>query len=502
MPDEAQSPATDLGADAQLAAPVAPGAEDRRDHPTLPSKPAWVQFLATALRLCDAHDSDRTVGAVYASVPDEARRGASGGRFVSIGWALLEYLRDRELAGAHDYVSLAGFIGETAQTNGVSKEDVQYVIILLSTPTKLSFVETADGETRRRATTDTALIDKQRRGYACRLSTAGREALGFASGYFKWVHAGVEARKLIVDLQGGDFRSFYQVAIRILDRIRTESLEVRRACERPEVEDLRQYFLDHAERFTGTIHEVMNVVGDVQRLIGTNEVLDALDRWSETIRDDDAISATLCNELIQDILNALRQLQKLFSKFVQDVQRRDRALVGIVRFDAMARRFVGSPADWRTDPAFLERLFGGVGPLLPDAPAFTPTELRHSVEPPRPKEYARQGFRRIGDPLQVKDRIELFVDRNRERILARLRKGPLTLTEMLQDEDFLNPVDLENLAEICSLIISPLILRFDDVDGTRIRIQLGDPHIWQLPDGWEISGTEFAMTLEEASGGL
>src|SRR5260370_31021231 len=71
-----------------------------------PPKPAWVQFLATALGLCDAHDSARQVGAGYATVPDEARRGLSEGRFVSIAWALLEHLRDRELEGAQDYIAL------------------------------------------------------------------------------------------------------------------------------------------------------------------------------------------------------------------------------------------------------------------------------------------------------------------------------------------------------------------------------------------------------------
>lgn len=500
MRDEVELRDTDLQAGA-IAGSASWGAGGADSALRPPAKPAWVQFLATALRLCDAHDSAREVGAAYAAVPDEARRGASAGRFVTIAWRLLEHLRDRELEGARDYVPLVDFVDEAAKTYGVSREDVQYVIVLLATPTKLSFVEGADGVIRYRATTETALIEKQRRGYACRLSTAGREALSFASGYFKWVHAGVEAKKLLVDLQSGDFPSFYQVAIRILDRIRTETLEVRRARERPEVDDLRRYFLDHADRFTQTIHEVLDVVGDVQRLLATNDVLDALDRWSETAGDDDVLSATFFNDVVQDILNALRQLQKLFAQFVQDVQKRDRALVGVVRFEAMACRFAVS-SDWRVDPTFLERLFSGVGPVLADLPAFTPTELRHVVEPRRPRGHKPQGFRQLGNPIQVKDRIELFVDRNRDRILARLRRGPLTLTEMLEDEDLLNPVDLDNLAEIAALIISPLILRFDDVDNTRIHIAVGDRRLWQLPDGWEISGTEFSMTLEEADPGL
>jgi hypothetical protein len=462
-----------------------------------------VQFLATAMRLCDAHDSAREVGAEYATVPDEARRGTSDGRFVSIAWSLLEYLRDRDLEGALDYVPLGEFIDEAATTFGVSKADVQYVIGLLATPTKLSFADAVEGVARYRATTETALIEKQRRGYACRLTMSGREALGFASGYFKWVHAGVESQKLLVDLKSSDFPSFYQVAIRILDRIRQESLEVRRALERPEVADMRQYFLEHADRFTGTIEEVLDVIGDVQRLLATKEVLDALDRHVAAASDDDMLSASLFNDLVQNILNALRNLQKLFSQFLQDVQKRDRALIGVVRFDEMAQGFAHASSGPMTDPQFLEHMLHGIGPLRADVPAFSPAELRGIIEVKRPKEKKAPGFRKIGNPIMVKDRIEQFIDRNRDRIIARLRQGPLSFTEILEAEDeFLVFHDLEYVAEVSALIVSPLILKFDDVDRSRIRISVGERRIWNLPDGWEISGTEFVMTLEEKSGGL
>jgi hypothetical protein len=465
-------------------------------------KPAWVQFLATAIRLFDAHDLRRTPGAEHISLADDTRRGSSDGRFVSIAWSLLEYLRDRELEGALDFIALTDFIDESSELFGVSKQDVQYIIVLLAAPTKLSFVDHTNGFTRYRATTETALIEKQRRGYACRLTIGGREALGFASGYFKWVHAGVESKKLLVDLKSNDFASFYQVAIRLLDRIRQEGLEVRRALERPEVADMRRYFLEHADRYTSTIEEVLTVTNDAQVLLGTKDVLDAFDQHMTKASDGDSLSPTLFNDLIRNILNALGSLQRLFSQFIQDVQKRDRALIGIVRFDEMAQNLAKMPVGPATDPEFLEGMFRGIGPLRADVPGFTPLELHRTIEIKRPKEKRVAGFRKMGAPILVLDRVEKFVARNRELLLERLRKGPLSLTEMLEDNDFLDPRDLDYLAEITALIVSPLILKFDDIDNVRIRLTIGDQKVWLLDDGWEISGTEFTMGLEEKTDGF
>ncbi|MBI5164973.1 MAG: hypothetical protein HY985_13860, partial [Magnetospirillum sp.] len=72
------------------------------------------------------------------------------------------------------------------------------------------------------STKATAPLKKLRRGHSYMLDRVGRELLAYVAGYFRWVHAGAEARKLITDLENGDVESFRDVAQRILTKIRSE----------------------------------------------------------------------------------------------------------------------------------------------------------------------------------------------------------------------------------------------------------------------------------------
>lgn len=464
------------------------------------TRPGWVHLLATGLRLVDAHDSGRRQGAEHRLPPDELRRGSSDGVYLTVAWLLLEWLRDQEIHGALDYVDITPFAEDVAGAYGLSVTDIQYLALLLSTPTILRFVVgSAEGQPVKRSTADTALIEKQRRGYGCRLSRVGRDAIAFAGGYFKWVHAGAEARKLVIDIRNGDLLSFQQQALRLLSRIRSETLEIRRAIERPEVEELRAIFMRDAKHFNHTISDVSAVLSDVQSEMLSPTTRSEIDAAAAALGDD-APTLTELGALVASLLNALASLQKMFSRFVVEVQRRDRSLIGVVRFDAIAQSLLMAPMGTAITPEALETVFAGIGPLLPDIHMFSPMELSETIAAPRVRERRQTVMRSVGPAAAVLDRIEQFIARNQALLHAILGERPLSLRELLTSDE-LDYQDLEFLVDAATLMVSPLVLRFGDDPRLRVRLAVGSPGRWSLPDGWELSGRDLTMTLERIAPG-
>lgn len=466
--------------------------------PRLNRHPSWVHFLASVTRLVDAHDCARQVGAPQVIAPSEQRPGLDSGVFPTVAWRLLEWLRDRETEGALDYTDITPFVDDIAPLFGLAATDVQYIATLLATPTLLRYADRPDAEASAfqvKSTSDTALLDKQRRGHAYRLTRVGREAIGFAGGYFKWIHASAEAQKLLIDLRNGEYLSFRSMAQRLITRIRSESLEVLRAIERPEVDEMRTIYLRDAKKFTATITEVRKVLDDVQNELLRPEVREDIDSWSAGQRAEDAVTVSDMNELIRIAFSALRTLQMRLSTFTVDVQKRDRALVGLIRFDSIAKGLLILPdTDVRSAADYLEGVLAGASPLLPDLVAFAPAQLERTIKIQRRHEKKPPGFRRIGVPVVVKDRLDTFVERNRALLLDMLDEGPVSLTRLMED-DRIDFQDLQYMAEAASLLVSPLIMLHDD-PKMRIRIGLGDRTTWTLPDGWEMSGRELIMRCE------
>ena len=218
--------------------------------------PPLMRFLIPAFRLVDLHDSRRTPGTDMPSMPED-RPGLQEGIYCAIAWRVLEHLRDRETRGAFEFVDLPPFAKEIGGEMGVTAEDVLWVAQTLATPTEARW---PGGMTRA-----TAILRKLRRGHSYMLDRAGRELLAYVAGYFRWVHAGAEARKLISDLESGEMDSFREIAQRLLTKIRGELFDLRQLKEQPEVDLLHQSFLTHSDRFIKTFIEVSRVIGEAHR---------------------------------------------------------------------------------------------------------------------------------------------------------------------------------------------------------------------------------------------
>lgn len=458
--------------------------------------PPLMRFLIPAMRLVDLHDSRRTPGADMAPLTEE-RTGPQDGVYCAIASAVLEYLRDCETHGAIEFVDLVPFSKEHCGDFGAVPEDVLWVAQTLATPTEARW---PGGSTKA-----TAPLKKLRRGHSYMLDRVGRELLAYVAGYFRWVHAGAEARKLIADLENGDFDSFRDIAQRILTKIRSELFDLRQMKEQPELNVLQQSFVSHSSRFIKTFIEVSRVISEAQAQLRNPTTVRMLQGWAEANETEVEDVLGEANDSLTRVASANAMLHRLVADFVAEVQSRQRSLVGVITFDKAIDRFLRFPSSSaETNPAFLEAVMGKTGPVSFPGLEFNPLEVRHSV-PKRtqaePK--ARQRIRR--EKLDPKlDRIDAFVARNREVILRMLETGPISLSEFLvadeieDPEQAINNYDLDLLVEMATVFFSPYVLRLDDQMKSKcLRFRLGEETTWTLKDGWTLRGPELIMELVE-----
>ncbi|WP_448189642.1 hypothetical protein [Azospirillum sp. sgz301742] len=471
--------------------------EEERDSEGVRSQvPPMMRFLIPACRLVDLHDSRRTPGSDMASLP-EARTGLEDGLYCTLAWVILEHLRECESKGAFEFVDLMPLARDRCVEFGVSPEDILWVALALATPTEIRW---PGGSTR-----TTAPLKKLRRGHSYMLDRVGRELLAYVAGYFRWVHAGAEARKLITDLDSGDFASFREIAQRILTKIRSELFDLRQLKEQPEIDVLQQSFLAQADRFIKTFVEVSRVIAEAQGLLRTPVTVRKLRGWAEA--NDAEVEDVLgeANDTLTRLAGANALLHRLVADFVNEVQSRQRSLVGVVGFDRAIDTFLRAAPGVGTDPEFLERIMALTGPVSFPGLEFNPLELRHCVvrrvrSEPQPRQRIRR--ERVEPKLE---RVDAFVARNREAIMRMLATGPVSLSAFLQADEAetdgeiaIDPRDLDSLVEMATVFFSPYVLRLEDeLKSKCLRFRVGGNTEWTLKDGWTLRGPELLMELVE-----
>lgn len=427
----------------------------------------------------------------------EERTGLEDALYCAIAWAILEHLRECETKGAFEFVDLGPMARERCGEFGATPEDILWVAQALASPTEVRW---PGGSTRA-----TAPLKKLRRGHSYMLDRVGRELLAYVAGYFRWVHAGAEARKLITDLDSGEFDSFREIAQRILTKIRSELFDLRQLKEQPEVSVLQQSFVAQSDRFIKAFVEVNRVIAEAQGLLRTQATVRMLQGWAEAndVEVEDVLGEA--NDTLTRLASANALLHRLVADFVAEVQSRQRSLVGVIGFDQAIDRFLRAGPGGETNPDFLERIMTLTGPVSFPGLEFNPLELRHSVAKrvqaePQP----RQRIRR--EKMEPKlERIDAFVARNREAILRMLAAGPVSLSAFLQadeadtdDDTAIDPRDLDSLVEMATVFFSPYVLRLDDQMKSKcLRFRVGEETEWRLKDGWTLRGPELLMELVE-----
>lgn len=472
------------------------GGEESVSAGAQPPIPLLMRFLIPALRLVDLHDSRRTPGTDMAAPPEE-RTGLQDAVYCAIASAVLEYLRECETRGAFEFVDLTSFAKEHCGEFGIGPEDVLWVAQTLATPTEARWL---GGSTKA-----TAPLKKLRRGHSYMLDRVGRELLAYVAGYFRWVHAGAEARKLITDLENGDVESFRDIAQRILTKIRSELFDLRQLKEQPEVMVLQQSFVALSGRFIKTFVEVSRVISEAQGQLRNPTTVRILQGWAEANEVEVENVLGEANDTLTRLASANAVLHRLVADFVAEVQSRQRSLVGVIGFDKAIDRFLrlhrSAP---ETAPGFLEGIMAKTGPVSFPGLEFNPLELRHSVaKRVRAEPAMRQRIRR--EKIEPKlDRVDAFIARNRAVIMRMLEAGPVSLSQFLAADEIddpnqaLNNYDLDLLVEMATVFFSPYVLRLDDQMKSKcLRFQVGKETVWNLKDGWSLRGPELLMELAE-----
>lgn len=388
----------------------------------------WIGFLSAAFRLVDLHDTNRSFGNAPGLVK-EVRTGHADGRWLHLAVQLLTYLDECDLESNEGWNPVGPFQKSMAAgPHGLREEDVQQVIVYLSTPTAVYFLK----EDSPVSTKDTALIERRSmRGHVdmCRLTQRGRLALGLARLSHSWLYAHHDADKLVTAIQYGEFQDLPRQCSALGQSVRAFSHEITRIMEQPGKTEQIQHFLERGSQYLDSIRKVQGAVRNARELLATAEVGDRFEQWAELVGDQD-LSLGMLRRSLDELMQSVERLSRRFSAFLHQVTEVRRKVVGTIPFEQAALAFVFHPPEAHT----LDSLVGNLGPWLP-ALAFGAPEDMQGLLRAEMDSHQALGAKVFDDDTGAEGALtpmELFVAERRDEILAALALGPVRLGEAVE----------------------------------------------------------------------
>lgn len=406
----------------------------------------WTGFLAAALRLVDLHDSARSPGGA-ASPPGEQRTGLRNGLWLDLAVQLLTWLDELDLESNEGWNPLGPFYREArARHNGLSEDDVQLVVLYLSTPTEMHYLsdasDTQAAPARLASSKDTALVERRvLRGQtdACRLTSRGRLAISLARASHTWLYAHHDADKLGSALKYGEFQDIPPQCAALGQSIRAFAHEITRVLEQPGRQALGEHFMQRGPQYLDSIRRVQSAVGNARELLSTADVRDRFEDWLELrlASRSEAFPGSggdfdlgVLRRTLDELMQAVERLSRRFSAFLQQVTDSRREVVGAIPFDRLALAFALQPPAMPT----VDLLTHSLGAWLPRLCLAAPEDMQGMLRAGVDRHQAVQPrlFGEQAEAQRERSLMEMFVERYRAEMLAALQQGPVGLSDALQ----------------------------------------------------------------------
>ena len=394
----------------------------------------WTGFLAAALRLVDLHDSARSPGGAPAP-PKEERTGLRDGRWLDLAVQLLGYLDECDLESNEGWNPLGPFYRQARACDArLSDEDVQLVVMYLSTPTEIHFINRATEPRRLASSKDSALIERRAlRGQtdACRLTARGRLAISLARASHNWLYAHHDADKLITALQYGEYQDIPRQCATLGQSIRAFAHDITRVLEQPGRQQLSTHFMQRGPQYLDTIRRVQSAVRNAREQLSTADTRERFDQWLLRHGDvDDGFDLGVLRRTLDELMQAVERLSRRFSAFLHQVTDSRREVVGAIPFDQVALSFAIQPPGLDT----IELLNTSLGPWLPRMCVAAPEDMQGILRAEVDRHQATQPrlFGEQAEAQREKTLMELFIEEHRGAMLAALQQGPVSLGDALQ----------------------------------------------------------------------
>lgn len=304
----------------------------------------WNELIAATVKLIDLHDSNRDIGSGIVP-PPETRPGREDAIWLSIAIELLEFLHVETQETNESWIFIGSLIKELAQKYSVSEDDIIYVVIYLSTPSKINFSNFSNtGQLTKTSTKKTALIDRPRNKSIdrCRLTEIGHSALKISKITQSFLYAKHDAEKLHTAILTGDYSTIETQGRLILQTIRALSQQITKFSEGSLDDALESFLTDKLQEFKDAIAGVSGAVDATLDLFSSQSEREKFEAWYE-LQESPTVNASSINALFKNILTNSYKLREKVSQFLDSFIDENREAYGIVRFDQVALDVLKEP---------------------------------------------------------------------------------------------------------------------------------------------------------------
>ncbi len=451
----------------------------------------WNELISATVKLIDLHDSNRDIGSGIVP-PPETRPGRDDAIWMSIAIELLEFLHVETQETNDSWIFIGSLIKELAQKYAVSEDDILYVVIYLSTPSKINFSNFSEtGQLTKTSTKKTALIDRPRNKSIdrCRLTEVGHSALKISKITQSFLYARHDAEKLHTAILTGDYSTIETQGSLILQTIRALSQQITKFSEGSQDDILESFLTEKLQEFKDAIIGVSSAVDAAFDLFSNQNERERFEAWYEQ-QENPIVSASSINTLFKNILTNSYKLREKVSNFLDSFLEESRDAFGIVRFDHVALGVIERPPqdndiEWnllKMAPWSVQAYFSSI------------YDFQGIVEV-KTQEQAKQVSFEHSSQSTPGASINRFIEAHFDEIKIILENDDLSLSKAIE-MGWLELDDEESIPDLLGLYTTPAWL---EKEGLKVGIMLSNNPSTLLANtnGKQLYGRELILTKYE-----
>lgn len=451
--------------------------------------PHEIRLIAAVSRLIDLHQSRREGGAYVPDIPDKA------GYFLALALMMLDCLREIELergAGAVPFSILSGMIRK--RVTDACDEDIEYCIANLKKEREIHYgIEGDGGRISIGRTWDTTPLVHVVEGFSqIQLTENARLLMRVSSLRESWLYSDLDADRLNKAIERGQFGDIPNFCRAMTLDLATKNKQLSSALERPSLSDLRDLLLREGSSISDSLTKATETIKIAIELIFDERTRKAFSIWAD--RERPAFSLGNLQSELELVLQNVEALSRRFVTFLDTAQKVRQQGAERIRFIEIADHLVRNAHSNESSrlEAFLHRILSAGS----NHSHFDPGMLVGAVDF-REKEEIPAAAAFTVDPNETSShsRFRRFIMRNRDRIVERLKQGPVLLSEVMTMDGY-DLLPEESILDLFGAYSAPDAL---EDDTTTILVGFGATLFELEHNGSLITGNDPIMVMEEKS---
>jgi hypothetical protein len=450
--------------------------------------PHEVRLVATVARLLDLHNSRRERGSRSTNVAQQPQVSVAAGYYLWLGLQTIQLLHRHAKRGSSGPVSIARLHEELSRMIGeVARSDLEYCLSFLSLEREIRYLEpnSLPAEESRVTQTPTQLLRFDKRFGQVRLSDAGRLLMRISALHQDWLYEDKDVERIPASIERGVFEDIPRICDEVIGNLRALNERLTEIEESPTFESLRAEFEERGRQYREMLTMAGIALTRALKALGSPATRERFERWRsfrgiEDLEIEDALSH------VEAVHHSLHSLERHFIEFIKNIQSRRRAPLGVIRFQEVCQRLVYSAPSHEA----LLNLFADLGPWRARSVWFHPSDFIGRADLRAGRDAVSGAVFEDRPAETAQERFQSFLERNRSWMLARLREGPVALSDLVTETDltFLDgesPASFFGVFSLPDEIADGEVKIFVGLSGVRMDVTVGalrlrgdDPVIW------------------------